>query len=376
MSDDLSECAAGLARSMQPAWIYDPDHARICWANQPALEFWAVETRAELFARDIISSAPPAVVERIESVTARVRAGERVREEWLMYPKGVKTTVVLDFSPMRLDDGRTALLLQVQPFALDDDALESNIAMFRQAGVISALVAHEGTILSQNPAASVCFGERPRWNQWFETPSEADALLGASVTSSEAQHALLRVVPDQGTARWHMVETKVVRDPITTELATLVEHVDVTAQVEAENLAENRGQQLAALDATLAVVARQREEILALSAPLLEVGRGVLAVPLIGRFDGERSESLLAKILDYVQRKRIGQVIVDLTGLAELDTESARYLDGLVSSLALLGAQTRLSGARPAHARELAQLGIDTERLTFCRSLAEALRRD
>ena len=59
---------------MLPAWVVEAESLRICWANDRALEFWAAADRAELFARDVVGSAPPTVLARMQGIVAKVRA--------------------------------------------------------------------------------------------------------------------------------------------------------------------------------------------------------------------------------------------------------------------------------------------------------------
>ena len=358
---------------MTAAWALDAETLRFRWANQRALELWGAESHAELFARDVVSGAPPAVVERMRAVVERVRTGEIVRADWIMYPGGRKTTVLMEIGPVRLDEGGLGLLLQAQPLDRLDPTLERDIAVFRHSAVVSALVDAQGQLLTQNPAARDSFGQRERWQQWFLEPDAAAPLLAATL-AGEDQHALRQVVLDSGTARWHMITTQTIRDPISTELGALVEHLDLTGQVEAEALAAARGERLAALESALELVDAQREQILALSAPLLDVGRGTLAVPLIGQLDHERAEALSAKLLERVHERGISRIILDLTGMAQLDASNEASLERLIRSLALLGAQTCLSGMRPEFARTLARTGLELEAGTFYRSLAAAIQ--
>lgn len=363
---------AGLVASIQPVWLVDAERFRIVWANPHALELWAAKDPEELYAREILAGAPAAVLARVGELVERARAGEVMREEWIMYPRGKKTPIMREVSPVRLPEGGLGLLYQARRLDNVDEALERDIAMFRHSVVIAALIGADGRVLAQNPTAKAAFGLRDRWAEWFHDLAQAEELL-ATTLADEAGEALARVRLIGDELRWHLISTKVIRDPVSGELSSLVEHVDVTEQVEAQDLASSRGQQLAALNATLALVERQRREIMLLSAPLLEVGRGRLAVPLTGRLDAERSAVLSEKLCAHVCARGVAWVILDLTGLAELDARAARSIEEIVSALALLGAQTLLSGVRPALARELARAGSALAVRGFHRSLAAAI---
>lgn len=363
---EFARCELGLSQSPTPAWVLDAASLTFRWANDAALEFWGADTREALFARDIITSAPKPVVERIRGQIARCREGERVSEEWIMYPNGQRRTILLDVRAVQLDAGKLGMLLQAQPLAgVASEAVERNVAMHRHATVILGLASHTGALLAQNPAATATFGEREGWPAWFEDPAEAERILEATL-ADEVQRNLLPVRTLGGERRWHLVVTQPMRDPVSADIGVLVEHLDVSAQVEAEALAETT-------QATLEIVERQRREILQLSAPLLEVGDATLAVPLIGRLDRERHELLMAKLLEHVSTRGVRRVLLDLTGIAEVDGDAGQRLVQLIAALGLLGARATLTGVRPALAQELASTGAALEGVTFHRSLARGL---
>lgn len=120
---------------------------------------------------------------------------------------------------------------------------------------------------------------------------------------------------------------------------------------------------------------RRAEETLAkaLAAPVLELWQGVLAVPIIGGVDAERSAEITERLLHEVARIGSREVLIDLTG-AELDGPLAvEHLLRAARALSLLGARCTFTGLRPAAARALAEQPADVQGLTTRRSLKEAL---
>lgn len=89
---------------------------------------------------------------------------------------------------------------------------------------------------------------------------------------------------------------------------------------------------------------------LELSTPILEVGRGVLVLPLIGVIDLARSEQMIERALDSVASKRAGVLVIDVTGVADLDAGVIGKLGETIRAVALLGARTILTGISPANA--------------------------
>lgn len=86
-----------------------------------------------------------------------------------------------------------------------------------------------------------------------------------------------------GAKRWHALRATPSTDPITGGRAGLLQQLDIDQQRSAEDRAEARGRLLEELHRTVALVEDQRREILALSAPILDVGAQTAALPLIGQ---------------------------------------------------------------------------------------------
>ena len=129
------------------------------------------------------------------------------------------------------------------------------------------------------------------------------------------------------------------------------------------------------LEAKVALVAQKEAAILALSTPIIEVGEGVLVLPLIGGLDAERAEVILATLLEAVARSRAAHTILDLTGVDRVDAATADHLVIICRAVALLGAQAILSGIRPEVVKVLVSLRVDLSSIATDRSLREALRR-
>lgn len=122
------------------------------------------------------------------------------------------------------------------------------------------------------------------------------------------------------------------------------------------------------------VIQEQKEAILRLSSPIIEVGHEVLAVPLVGTVDGDRAAIIVHGLLEAIVRKRARFAILDLTGVDTVDPDSAEHLIRIVRSVRLLGAQAIISGIRPVIARTMADLGLNLAGLLTLRSLQDALR--
>ncbi|WP_437710508.1 STAS domain-containing protein [Sorangium sp. So ce448] len=369
----LAQRLAGLELSAIPVWVLDVDRMRLCWVNEAGLELWRAQDRDELFARDL-STAPARVRTRTQALAAQLREGGVGRENWTLYPRGVPVTVTLHSSSIELDDGRIAILNQALPTeGAPEPELVRGIEALRHTSVMIAFVDPSGELLMQNPAALQAFGRTGTWSAWLGEPGEAVAMLRAALDGAiVTREMLVRTVDGE---RLHAIEGRAVRDPVTGVLGVLFHHTDETARIGAERSAEERGRLLDELNATLALVEQQRGEILALSAPILDVGERALALPIIGALSRERSAEIAARLLPAIAGSGVDRVILDMTGAAALDDAGARHLIDMVRAIRLLGASPMITGIQPALARTLVASGFDGTGITLVGSIAQGLSR-
>ena len=123
----------------------------------------------------------------------------------------------------------------------------------------------------------------------------------------------------------------------------------------------------------LELIRQQRAEIQRLSLPVLEVGDGVLMVPVLGALDHLAAQALLEPVLAAVGARRARTVIVDLTGLVGADAQTARYIGDLLATVRLLGAEGLVVGIGPAVAVAFLDAGADLSRVRTLASLREAI---
>jgi rsbT co-antagonist protein RsbR len=120
--------------------------------------------------------------------------------------------------------------------------------------------------------------------------------------------------------------------------------------------------------------ARQREAIRTLSVPVLPLNRQTLVMPLVGELDSDRLDEMQSQALDAIQRMAAKRLLLDITGVALIDTYVAQGLMRAVQAARLLGAEVALVGVRPEVAQAIVGLGIDFSRLRAYPDLESALR--
>jgi rsbT co-antagonist protein RsbR len=142
---------------------------------------------------------------------------------------------------------------------------------------------------------------------------------------------------------------------------------------EAFRQAEAKAVLVEELDQKLAIIDAQHQEILTLSAPLLDVGEDVLAVPIIGAMNEARAEEIMNRLLAAIVERQVHRVVLDLTGLDSIETNTADHLMRIVRAIRLLGAEAIITGIRPAVAQTIVELGIELSDLTTRRTLRQAI---
>lgn len=128
------------------------------------------------------------------------------------------------------------------------------------------------------------------------------------------------------------------------------------------------------LRSQMRIIQEQKEAIVRLSSPIIEVGHDALAVPLVGSLDEHRAATIMHGLLEAIAHKRARFAVLDLTGVDTVDPTSAEHLIRIIHSVRLLGAHAIITGIRPPIARIMAELGLDLGRLHTLRSLQDALR--
>jgi rsbT co-antagonist protein RsbR len=96
-----------------------------------------------------------------------------------------------------------------------------------------------------------------------------------------------------------------------------------------------------------------------LSAPIIPIYPGILLVPLIGPIDARRAEQIMEALLTAVGRERGEAVLLDITGVPEIDPGVADLLAKASQAARLLGASVAIVGIRPAIAQTMVAGQVD-----------------
>jgi rsbT co-antagonist protein RsbR len=122
------------------------------------------------------------------------------------------------------------------------------------------------------------------------------------------------------------------------------------------------------------VISRQQQEMLDLSTPVVELWEGILAVPLIGTLDSQRTQVVMESLLQRIVATGSRLAIIDITGVPTVDTLVAQHLLKTVAAARLMGAECIISGIRPQIAQTIVHLGVDLSAVITKSSLADAFQ--
>jgi rsbT co-antagonist protein RsbR len=149
----------------------------------------------------------------------------------------------------------------------------------------------------------------------------------------------------------------------------------INVMVEALALArEKSAHDLNELTERIATIERQREAIRNLSVPIIEIWAGVLCAPVVGVLDSVRASEVTTALLTAVVVKKAQHVIIDVTGVEIMDTQSTDHFLRIARSVTLLGANCALSGMHPNVARTIVSMGVELHGLVSHRTMREALK--
>ena len=112
------------------------------------------------------------------------------------------------------------------------------------------------------------------------------------------------------------------------------------------------------------IIRQQQEAIRELSTPVLQVRDRLLILPIIGVIDPQRARQLTEQLLRGIRANRAKVVVIDITGVAAMDTNVANHLVQTVEASRLLGATVIVTGLSPEIAQTLVNIGVELSKMT------------
>ncbi len=127
-----------------------------------------------------------------------------------------------------------------------------------------------------------------------------------------------------------------------------------------------------ASDITSEVEARSTA-LLEMSTPVTVIWRDILMLPVVGIIDSNRAENIMNAMLTAIAETQARVIIMDITGVAMVDTAVANHLIKMTKATRLMGCECTISGVSAAIAQTMVELGIDVGDIQTTATLKDAL---
>jgi methyl-accepting chemotaxis protein len=116
-----------------------------------------------------------------------------------------------------------------------------------------------------------------------------------------------------------------------------------------------------------------QQAMMEMSTPVAEIWDDMLLLPIVGFVDSTRADEIMRATLQGIAKTRARVFILDISGVAVVDTAVANHLIKVATATRLMGCQCLISGLSPAISQTIVDLGIDTGDITTTATLRDAL---
>jgi rsbT co-antagonist protein RsbR len=120
-------------------------------------------------------------------------------------------------------------------------------------------------------------------------------------------------------------------------------------------------------------IADQSQALMEMSTPVTAIWQGILMLPLVGLIDSRRAQDVMNAMLAKIAETRSRIFILDISGVAVVDTAVANHLIKITKATRLMGCDCTISGISPAIAQTVVELGIDVGEVHTTSTLRDAL---
>jgi DNA-binding response OmpR family regulator/anti-anti-sigma regulatory factor len=151
------------------------------------------------------------------------------------------------------------------------------------------------------------------------------------------------------------------REELNRELVDRTEELRRTNEQLSRELRERESSEAARATLQDQLLTAHQQRLRELSTPLIPITEKIMVMPLIGSMDVERTQQVMESALEGAAQRRAEFVILDVTGIKDIDAEVAGLLVRAGQGLGLLGARVVITGIRPEVARALVELGVSLD---------------
>ncbi|MCP3027390.1 STAS domain-containing protein [Halobacillus sp. A5] len=121
------------------------------------------------------------------------------------------------------------------------------------------------------------------------------------------------------------------------------------------------------------VYEKAQDKLNQLSVPVVPIADRVAVLPVIGEIDPDRAQLIMEKSLEKSAQYQLQYLLIDISGVPEIDTTVAHFIFQVSHSLELVGVDTTLTGIRPEIARSVVEKGVNFSQVKTRANLKQAL---
>ena len=107
--------------------------------------------------------------------------------------------------------------------------------------------------------------------------------------------------------------------------------------------------------------------------PVTVLWENILMLPIVGTIDSKRAQEMMETILAKIVQTESRTVILDILGVASIDSKVASHLVKITQACKLVGSRCIISGISPAIAQTLVRLGVELGPVHTTSTLKDAL---
>lgn len=120
-------------------------------------------------------------------------------------------------------------------------------------------------------------------------------------------------------------------------------------------------------------LSEQSRAMMEMSTPVTALWNDILMLPVVGIIDSRRAQDVMTAMLSRIAETRSTVIILDISGVAVVDTAVANHLIKITKATSLMGCECIISGVSPAIAQTIVELGIDVGNVKTTATLQDAL---
>ncbi|MEM7182639.1 MAG: protoglobin domain-containing protein [Spirochaetota bacterium] len=121
-------------------------------------------------------------------------------------------------------------------------------------------------------------------------------------------------------------------------------------------------------------IAEQNRALMEMSTPVTAIWEGILMLPIVGVMDSKRTQDIMDSILIKISQTQAAITIIDISGVAVVDTAVANHLIKITKATKLMGCETIISGISPEISQTIVELGIDVGSIITTSTLRHAFK--